>query len=143
MRDVGLGDKVYSPDLSNFELSGPTGVFGTIASIVTGPVRLVTRVLHNIPILPADLLKEYYQSLFITSTTLACVGLVDLVFYNKWLLFVVQIPLIGISLTQPKKINKILKAASVKHEVEFDSQRVADMCEKVYDDIEKELEKVG
>lgn len=143
MRDVGLGDKVYSPDLSNFELEGPSGVFGTIASFVTGPIRLVTRVFHNIPILPADLQKEYFNSLLFTSVAVTLIGVVDFVVYRKWPLLLSQLPLIFLSIKQSNKAARVLSQAQVKREVDIDQQQVAELCESVYDKIEDELKKVG
>lgn len=140
MRDVGLGDKVYSPDLQTFELDGPTGAYGMIASLFVGPLRLLTRVVHNVMILPADLLSSYASGLFVTSSVLLVIGIIDLVLYHKWPLVVSQIPVLAISVYLSNKAKAAVVKANVKAEVEIDDEQVEELCNSLIPELDKIME---
>lgn len=128
MRDVGLGEKVYSPDLQTFELDGPTGVFGVVAALLVGPLRLITRVVHNVMILPADLLASYASGLFVVGAIMTVIGAIDLVFYRRWPMLVSQIVVLGLAIMLKSKARVASEKADVKAEIEIDDKKVEDLC---------------
>lgn len=136
MRDVGLGDKVYSPDLQTYELEGPTGVFGTIASLVVGPIRIVSRVMHNLMVLPANLLDDYARGLFLVSAIFTAVGFADLIVFRKWPLLVSQFPALAISAVLMKKTSRAVTVAAQKREVEIDDQQVQDLANSLFKELD-------
>lgn len=131
MRDVGLGDKVYSPDLQTFELEGPSGVFGTLASVLVGPIRLLMRVMHNIMILPANLLASYADGLFIVGALMLGAGVFDLLVYGKWPLLVSQIPVMILAVKLKAGASKAVKSSTEKTEVEIDVEKVEELCNSI------------
>lgn len=141
MRDVGLGDKVYSPDLQTFELEGPSGVFGTVASVLVGPIRLVMRCAHNIMILPANLLASYAEGLLIVSAIMLTVGVFDFLLLGKWPLLVSQVPLIILAVKLKASASKAVVKAQEKAEVEIDTEKVEELCNTIYDEIDAALGK--
>ena len=141
MRDVGLGDKVYSPDLQTFELEGPSGLFGTVASVLVGPIRLVMRCSHNIMVLPANLLASYAEGLLIVSSLLLVVGIFDFLFLGKWPLLVSQVPLIILAVKLKASASKAVIKAQEKVEVEIDTKKVEELCNTLYDEIDAALGK--
>lgn len=141
MRDVGLGDKVYSPDLETFELEGPSGVFGTVASIVVGPVRMIMRVMHNIVILPAELLASYAEGLLIVGCAMMAVGIFDFLVFHKWPILISQIPVIFLSLKLKAKATEAVVKSKEKTEVEIDTEKVEELCSSVYEEIDAALGK--
>lgn len=141
MRDVGLGDKVYAPDIQTFELDGPPGVFGTIASIVAGPVRIVSRVMHSMLVLPAKLLKSYGDGLLLTGAVLGVLGILDLVLYAKWPLAVSQIPVVFAGLWYRNKAAQCLPEDAPKREVEIDNEQVNELVNSIYSELDLVLGK--
>lgn len=136
MRDVGLGDKVYTPDLQTYELEGPTGIFGTVASILVGPLRLVLRVVHNIMILPAHLLRVYAEGLFIASSTFAVIGLLYWIFTGRWFLFVSELPMIGVAFLINKRALNAMQVAEEKRKVEINTKQVEELCNSIYEELD-------
>lgn len=136
MRDVGLGNKVYSPDLQTFELEGPTGIFGTLASVVVGPIRLLLRVMHNIVILPAALLESYASGLLIVSVILLVTGIVDIIVFKKWPLLVSQIPAVLLAVRLKQKASRGVQLAKAKVEVEIDDEQINELCNGIYDKLD-------
>lgn len=141
MRDVGLGDKVYSPDLQTFELEGPTGIFGTLASIIVGPLRLLMRVTHNIVILPANLLASYADGLLLVGAVLTALGVVDFLVFRKWPLLVSQLPVIILAIKLKAAASKAVLQAEEKHEVEIDTTQVEKLCNTIYGELDEVLGK--
>lgn len=136
MRDMGLGDKVYSPDLQTYELEGTTGLFGTIASLVVGPIRIVSRVMHNIMILPANLLDDYARGLLVISILFTGLGLADLIVFRKWPLVVSQIPVLIIAAVLRQRTSKAAIVAAQKREVEIDDEQVQELANSLYRELD-------
>lgn len=136
MRDVGLGDKVYSPDLQTFELEGASGVFGTLASIIVGPIRIMTRVTHNIFVMPATLQVSYANSLLVISALLALVGLFEILVFRKWPLLVSQIPALLVALKLRISANRATVKSKEKREVHIDREQVTELCESLYTELD-------
>lgn len=136
MRDVGLGDKVYSPDLQTFELEGPSGVFGTLASILVGPIRLLLRVMHNIMILPANLLASYADGLFVVGALMLGAGVFDFIVYHKWPLLVSQIPVMILAIKLKAGASKAVASSLEKTEVEIDVEQVEELCNSITDELD-------
>ena len=131
----GYGRKIYSPDLKTFDLEGSSGVFNTLSSIIVGPVRIVTRVMHNIMILPPNLLQAYTRSLQIVGCIMAIFGVVDLVVFRKWPLLVSQIPVVIVATRVNKQASKASAKTRKKHKVEIHYEEVQTLCESIYDEI--------
>lgn len=133
------GPKVYSPDLQTFSLEGRSGIFGTIASIVVGPIRLLSRVSHNIMILPAGLLGSYAEGLLFVGVVVTLLGVVDLVFFRKWPLLVSQLPVLLAAVHFKAKARKAVVIAETKHEVEIDNAQVEDLCDQIFTELDAKL----
>ena len=131
------GTKVYSPDIKPYSFVGRSGVFGTLLSIIVAPIRIVTRVMHTIFILPANMQEAYADSLMLISLMMAALGVLDLLFYHKWPLLVSQIPAFYYSTRLKKQAKQSTAIASVKREVDIDYDGVEELCESIYDDLEK------
>ena len=86
--EYGYGDKVYSSDLQTFSLEGTSGIFGTVASLLVGPIRLLSRVTNNIMVLPANLLESYADGVVVIGAILAALGVVDWLVFDKWQLLI-------------------------------------------------------
>lgn len=132
-----FGDLVYSPDLQTFDLAGDRGLLSTIASFIVGPIRLTIRVTTNIFLLPAELKGKYANSLLLTGIFLELLGLVDLLVYKKWPLFVSQIPVIAMAiqmrLSAKQHHDDVITA---KKEINVDTDALNDYCNT----LEKELD---
>lgn len=128
MKDSSSENKVYSPDMQVYEFEGKTGLFGTIASIVVGPVRLIMRVLGNIMVLPTRLMLSYSEGLLIVSGILLFIGAIDIIVYGKWPLLVSQIPALILALRLRAKSILLTKTIDVKPEVQIDTKQVEELC---------------
>lgn len=131
------GMKVYSPDIKPYSFEGRSGVFGTLLSIIVAPIRITTRIMHNIFILPSNLQESYADGLLLVSAAMAVIGIVDLFMYKKWPMVVSQIPAIYYAIRLKKQAMKSTAIASAKREVDIDFDGVEELCESVFDDLEK------
>ena len=125
----------YAPDLLEFELEGEKGIFSLITSFIVGPIRLVSRILHNIAFLPADLAKSYSNGLIAVASMMVFIGIVDLLFFGKWPVLVSQIPVCAMALRFRKKATKAISVTAEKREVHIDNDQVNAMCETTYDEM--------
>lgn len=127
--------KVYSPDIQVYNFDGNSGIFGTLLSLIVGPVRVVSRVMHNIFILPAEFVAEYGKSLLLTAAVLEAIGIIDFLFYNRWPLAVSQLPLFYLSYRFMKYGKKSAEIADEKREVDINLTEVEEKCKEIYDDL--------
>lgn len=135
-------NKVYSPDIKTYSMEGTSGLFNTLLSFIVGPIRLVTRVMHNIFVIPADLQYEYAKSLFTCSMILMVIGIIDFVVARKWPLAISQIvPLVYAVRLQRHAKHSTVKAKE-KREVEIDVEQVESLCSEVYGEIESRMEEI-
>lgn len=135
------GGKVYSPDIQSYSFEGSSGVFGTIASFIVGPIRFVVRVTHNICILPADLLYSYAGGLMLVGGIVCSIGVLDFVVFHKWPLLVSQIPVIILAWWLRKTSSQAVQRSEEKTDVEIDTKQIEDLCSGIYDEINSELGK--
>lgn len=133
----GDGMKVYSPDIKPYSFEGRSGVFGTLLSIIVAPIRITTRVMHTIFILPADMQVEYANSLYLMSIIMGVIGVVDLFVYKKWPLLVSQIPVLYYATRLRNQAQKSTAIAQAKREVDIDRDQVGELCNTIYDDLEQ------
>lgn len=131
------GMKVYSPDIKPYSMEGLSGIFGTLLSFIIAPIRITTRVMHMIFILPADLQEEYANALLKTSVVLAVIGVVDLILWKRWPLFVSQIPAIYYAYRLRKQARKSTMVSQEKREVDIDFDQVEELCNTIYDDLDQ------
>lgn len=129
--------KVYSPDIKPFSLEGKSGLFSTIASFLVGPVRLLLRVMHNIMILPADLLSDYANGLILVSGIFGAVGLLDLLIFRRWPLLVSQIVTAALGLYWRQKAEHAVVVAMEKNEVDIDTAQVNDLCNEIIGELDE------
>lgn len=127
--------KVYSPDITPYSLEGRSGVFGTLVSIFVGPVRIVSRVTHNILVLPANLRLDYANSLITVGFGMLGLGVVDLTLYKKWPLIVSQIPILYYAFRLRKQARKSVTVATQKREVDIDVKEVEVLCNTIFQDL--------
>lgn len=133
------GAKVYSPDLGVFSLEGRSGVFGTLASIIVAPIRISTRVVHNVFSLPANLAYDYSNALLITSVVMLVMGIVDLFLYKKWPLLVSQIPAIYYATRLKKRAMKSKAKAEEERIVDINVQEIEELCNTVYTELNEAI----
>ena len=124
-------EKVYSPDLKTISFEGLTGVFNIIGSVVTAPVRLLLRVVHNIVILPADLMLSYAESLFLVGVVLEIIGIFDFFILHKWVLLVSQVPVIILAVKLKSSASRSVTIARQKTEVEIDTEKIEELCNEI------------
>lgn len=129
--------KVYSPDIHPYSFEGRSGVFGTLLSIVVAPIRVITRVVHDIFILPANLLEGYAKSLLLVSAILFAIGLIDFFVYKKWPLVVSQIPAFYYATVLKKQATKSTQLALQKRTVDINTEQVEELCNTVFDELNK------
>ena len=134
-RDTSLKDHVYSPDLKNRSLDGDIGTFNLVASFLVGPLRFLLRVVHNIFILPADLMLEYTNGLFMTGVVVMGIGVLDYLLYRRWPLMVSQIAVLAIAVLLRKNAMKGIEAANQKRQVEMDTAQVEEFCDQIYEEL--------
>lgn len=131
--------KVYSPDVVPYSFEGESYLLGTFMSIVVAPIRIVSRVLHNIVILPGDMQLGYSNSLLIVSSILMVIGLLDAMLVGKWPLFISQIPVLLYAMYLKKQATLSSRKKSVKRDIEINTEVVEEMCNSIYDDINNVL----
>lgn len=131
--------KVYSPDVTPYSFEGESYFLGTVLSFLVAPIRLITRVMHNIFILSADLQIGYANSLLIVSCAMTAIAVVDAMLYNKWPLLVSQPPLILLALWLRKRAKQSASLAEAKRVIEIDDAVVEERCEQALDEINKIL----
>lgn len=131
--------KVYSPDITPYSFEGDSYFFGTVLSILVAPVRLVSRVMHNIFVLPADLCVGYANSLFIVSGILFIIGLVSLLLDGKWVLALSQLPVLGYVFILRRQAKQSVETARNLHEVEIDVEEIEVLCNGIYTELNEIL----
>lgn len=127
--------RVYSPDIPTYSFEGQSYFLGTILSFLVAPIRIVTRVMHNIIILPADLKEDYAKSLMVTSTVLLILGIFDWVVAGKWMLCVSQVIPLIYAVKLKSSAHQSVELAREKREIEIDMDEVTNICESVYDEL--------
>lgn len=137
--DLNEEGKVYSPDIHPYSFEGRSGVFGTLSSIVVAPIRVITRVVHDIFILPANLLEEYAKSLMLVSIILLVIGLFDFFVYKKWPLVVSQLPAIYYAYILKRQASKSTQLALKKRTVDINTDNVEELCNTVFDELNKAI----
>ena len=128
--------KVYSPDITPYKFEGNSLIFGTILSFVVAPIRLLSRVMRNVFILPADMRESYAKSLLIVSGILGVIGIVDLMIYGKWPLVASQIFTFLYALRLKGQAALSKQRAQEKREVNIDTGQIEDMCSAIYDTLD-------
>lgn len=128
-------DKVYSPDLQPYSFEGRSGIFGTLLAFAVAPVRVVTRVVHNVFIMPANMLGDYAKSLLLVSCVLLGLGVLDMIMFGKWPLLVSQVPALYYALRLKAQSAKSVQAAMTKREVDIDTSQVEELCSSIYDEL--------
>ena len=127
--------KVYSPDIHAYSMEGRSGIFGTLLSFIVAPFRVITRIMHNIFILPANLLNDYADALMLTSIVLGLIGILDLVIYKKWSLLLSQFPALYYANVVKKQAKKSTQLALEKREVDIDNEQVEALCNTVFQEL--------
>lgn len=127
--------KVYSPDIKPYSMEGRSGIFGTLLSFVVAPIRLLTRVMHNIFILPANLIEPYADALLMVSGAMLVIGVLDFFLYQKWPLSVSQLPAIYYASILKKQARKSTQIALEKREVDIDTEQVQTLCNTIFDEL--------
>lgn len=128
---------VYSPDVQVFSFEGYGGLFSILSSILVAPIRCTFRVMHNIALLPAPLLKKYSISLMVCSVILFIVGAIDYLAFYKWPMLAAE----AVSIT----IAAIMYGVSRHHEelgdnkrvVDIDTERIEAELNALYDELDK------
>lgn len=133
-------EKVYSPDIKPYSFEGKSGIFGTLLSIIMAPVRIISRVTHNVFILPANLQEGFADKWLLVSCILLAIGFLDFVIEKKWPLLVSQIPGIFLSLRLKRQASKSTEIATEKREVDIDIDQVTELCNSVYSEFESIVE---
>lgn len=127
-----VSQKTYSPDIAVYSFEETSAVYKTLSSILVGPIRLVMRVMHNIPLLPGKLLVEYTRGLFLVCGAFSFVGLFDYVFYGKWPMLVSQPVVFLIALHLKRKCRFVAELVEEVREVEIDEDQVNACCNKIF-----------
>lgn len=135
MEDRDDSVKVYSPDIKPYSMEGRSGIFGTLLSFVVAPIRLLTRVMHNIFILPANLIEDYANALMLVSSIMLGIGVIDFFFYEKWPLLVSQLPALYYASVLKKQARKSTQIALEKREVDIDTEQVQTLCNTIFDEL--------
>lgn len=136
MKDSGKR-KVYSPDIHPYSFEGKGGLLSTISYFIVAPIRLVSRLMHNIFVMPADIQDEFAEGLMVVAAATAVLGLIDLVVFHKWVLLVSQLPLFPIAYKVRKSALEAKKIAQEKPTVDIDTTAVTDLVNTVYDELTK------
>lgn len=133
--------KTYATDIQSFDLDGNQSILNIVASVVVAPIRLVMKVLHNICILPAELMCSYAEGLLFVSSVLSVLGVLDLVIYRRWPLLISQLPLVFVSLRLRRKARVSAQAARDKKTVDIDYAKIEEKLNTVYDRIDTSIGK--
>ena len=99
--------------------------------------RSVSRVMHNIFVMPANIQDEFAEGLFVVALLTSILGVVDLVLYHKWVLLVSQLPLFPVAYYVRKKALTAKEVAKSKRTVEIDYDQVEELVSTVYNDLNK------
>lgn len=132
--------KVYSPDITPYSMEGKSGIFGTLLSIIVAPIRLLSRIMHNVFVLSAEMQGEYASGLFIVGTVMAALGLLDLLIYQKWPLLVSQVPVLYYAVRLKVQAQRSTIVAQEKREVDMQYEKVEELVNTIYNDLNKILE---
>lgn len=132
--------KVYSPDITPYSFEGRGGLFHTIAYFIVSPFRLISRVMHNIFVMPANIQDEFAEGLLVVAACVSVLGLIDLLVYHKWVLLVSQLPLFPIAIKVRKNALEAKEIASTSRTVDIDTEQVSALVEGVYDELKKSVE---
>lgn len=133
------GKRVYSPDIEPYSFEGKSGLFNTISFIITAPIRLVTRVMHNLLVMPANVQEAYADGLLVVALLTAALGVIDYIMFHKWVLVVSQLPLIPLAIKVKKDATAARGAAKEKRKVDIDKGQISALVGTVYDDLNKVL----
>lgn len=136
-----MDPKVYSPDIKPFSMEGKSGIIGLVTSLIVGPIRVTSRVMHNIGILPANLMQEYSKGLFVCCGFMSTVGILELIFAHKWPLIVSQIPVAYLAYRLKYISERSVTLSQEKREVSIDEEKVESLVNEIYSEIKEELNK--
>ncbi len=137
--DESKSTKVYSPDIRPYSFEGKGGLLSTISYTIVAPIRLVSRIMHNIFVMPANIQDEFAEGLMVVAGCTAVLGLIDLILYGKWLLLVTQLPLFPIAYKIRQRALSSKAAAREKRTVDIDIAQVTKLSNSVFDDLDKIL----
>lgn len=133
-------NKTYSPEIKSFSLDDK-GAINLVAALFVSPIRFVVRVMHNICVLPANLLKDYANGLQLVGFVMLAIGVIDFVLYRRWPLLVSQIPVIMLASSLKKKASKAVSIAAKKDSVDIDYSKVEEILNTVYDRVDNAIGK--
>lgn len=133
-------NKTYSPEIKSFSLDDK-GAVNLVAALFVSPIRFVVRVMHNICVLPANLLKDYANGLQLVGFVMLAIGVIDFVLYRRWPLLVSQIPVIMLASSLKKKASKAVSIAAKKDSVDIDYSKVEEILNTVYDRVDNAIGK--
>ncbi len=139
MREDDGEKRVYSPDIQPYSFEGKSYFIGTIVSIVVAPIRIVTRIMHNIIVMPANLQRQYSQGLFIVAGLMTALGIVDFVWRQHWPLLVSQLPLFWVAYHLKRTAVRAEDVAEEQREIDIDHAQVEELINTVYDELDKIL----
>lgn len=131
------GRKVYSPDITSYNFEGNEGISHTIAYVLVAPFRIVSRVMHNIFILPADLQEQFASGLLLVAGIMTVLGIVDLVAFRKWVLVVSQLPLFPVALKMRRSAATAIEQQAEDPVIDVDRAHITEMATSVYDELNK------
>lgn len=132
-------NRSYSKDISEFELGGLSGVIGTIASFVVSPIRVTSRVCHNIILTPPSMLKTYGASLLGVSIATFVLGVLDSLVYGKPYLLLASLASAFIGWFIFKRGARYKSLEGDKRIVQIDNGEIETLCNSIYDEIEEVL----
>lgn len=135
----GKGKKVYSPDITSFSFEGNEGIAHIFAYVLVAPFRIVSRVMHNILILPANLQEQYARGLLIIGGFMTLLGAIDLIVFKKWVLLVSQLPVFIISHKMKQSAQYAIEQQAEEPIIDVDREEVNAMAESVYEELDKIL----
>lgn len=134
-------NKTYSPEIQSFKLNDDKGVINLVAALFVSPIRFVVRVMHNICVLPANLLKEYAEGLKSVGFIMLAVGIIDLILYSRWPLLVSQVLVIILAFSLKKKSSRAISIAAKRDSVDIDYSKIEEILNTVYDRIDNAIGK--
>ncbi len=129
--------KVYSPDIVVYDFEGAKGVSSTVAYVLVAPFRIVSRVMHNIFVMPANIQDEFAEGLLVVASLVSVLGLVDLVVAHKWVMLVSQLPLFPIAIGLRKRALEAVAKKGNDPIVDVDKEEVLNRAYTIWDDINK------
>lgn len=129
--------KVYSPDITSFKFEGSEGISKIVSYVLVAPFRIVSRVMHNIFILPANLEGQFADGLFVIAGIMTVLGLVDLIAFHKWVLLVSQLPLFPLGYKMRQSSAIAMEQQEEENIIDVDKQEVRRQALEVYDELDK------